>query len=249
MRQRVNTVTNAPFAATGAHMLALGMADVRRGRAAPQHSEMERHAAFSLLNGAAQLWTAAGSALFHASWTRAGQHADMGAVYALLLIPCTYLAQRLGLFGPGRAGHASFCAVATSAVAYTTLHKWRLKSATAVPVMVASLCGLMLLWLWAGSPDEHASFARAFFGPIARTRPKGLSMRLLAASAVCAGCAFAATAWDMRSGAACAPRSLMQWHSVWHVSAAAALWLLYAFLRSEAPADVGSAADAGGDDA
>ena len=35
--------------------------------------------------------------------------------------------------------------------------------------------------------------------------------------------------------AGCVPRGAFQWHSVWHFAAAAALWLLYAFLRSERP--------------
>ena len=33
----------------------------------------------------------------------------------------------------------------------------------------------------------------------------------------------------------CAPRGAFQWHAAWHFAAAAALWLLYAFLRSERP--------------
>ena len=33
----------------------------------------------------------------------------------------------------------------------------------------------------------------------------------------------------------CAPRGLFQWHAAWHFAAAASLWLLYAFLRSERP--------------
>ena len=33
----------------------------------------------------------------------------------------------------------------------------------------------------------------------------------------------------------CAPRGVFQWHAAWHFAAAAALWLLYAFLRSERP--------------
>ena len=33
----------------------------------------------------------------------------------------------------------------------------------------------------------------------------------------------------------CAPRGGFQWHAAWHFAAAASLWLLYAFLRSERP--------------
>ena len=33
----------------------------------------------------------------------------------------------------------------------------------------------------------------------------------------------------------CAPRGWFQWHAAWHAAAAAALWLLYAFFRSERP--------------
>jgi hypothetical protein len=33
----------------------------------------------------------------------------------------------------------------------------------------------------------------------------------------------------------CAPRGWLQWHAAWHLFAAAALWLLYAFFRSERP--------------
>jgi hypothetical protein len=33
----------------------------------------------------------------------------------------------------------------------------------------------------------------------------------------------------------CAPRGVFQWHAAWHFAAAASLWLLYAFLRSERP--------------
>jgi hypothetical protein len=45
---------------------------------------------------------------------------------------------------------------------------------------------------------------------------------------------------------ACSPRGWFQWHSLWHLAAAAALWLQYAFLRSEQPdkGDGGAAPEA-----
>jgi hypothetical protein len=58
-------------------------------------------------------------------------------------------------------------------------------------------------------------------------------------SAAAAVAAFAATSADMASAGspACNPDSLLQLHSLWHVAAAAALHLLYVFLRSESPSD------------
>ena len=232
LRQRVNTVSNLPFAVTGAHVSALGWQDWQQRRRPPGLSRLELHPGFSLLFGASQLWIAAGSALFHASWTRAGQRADMGAVYCSLLLPSAYLALRLGLLGPGRTGRAGFMALSLCASAYMTVNKWHLKSSVVVPAQIAALCLLLLLWLALGSPTPHAQ--RWWTGPVARERPQGLALRLLLASALCTGAAFAATAADMTRVAACRPRALFQWHSVWHVCAAAGLWLLYAFLRSEA---------------
>ena len=141
LRQPANSVSNAAFALTGAHMLALGVADARawrRQRGAPggSHSELCNYPLFSLANAAAQLWVAAGSLLFHASWTRAGQRADMGAVYAVLLCPAAYTAQRLGLLGPGDA-HLPFAAALLAGGAYFTAYKVRHARALLISLMGA----------------------------------------------------------------------------------------------------------------
>lgn len=257
MRQPVNTASNLPFALTGAHMLALGVADARAWRrssvaTAELHSELQRFPLFSLANGAAQVWVAAGSFLFHGSFTRAGQRADMGAVYTVLLCPTVYVAQRLGLLGPGNA-HAPFAAALACAGAWFTHNKWRIKSSRVVPVLVVLLALLQALWLAAGSGERQASLRRWLWGPQRRDRPAGMAWPLLLGAVVSIGIAFGAlaetlcvvglltvpvcagcTVRDMML-AGCSPRGAFQWHAAWHFAAAAALWLLYAFLRSERP--------------
>jgi hypothetical protein len=199
VRQPVNTLSNLPFALTGAHMLALGVADARaarrRGaRGAAEHSELERYALFSLLNGGAQLWVAAGSLLFHGSWTRAGQRADMGAVYTVLLCPAAYVAQRLGLFGPG-AAHRRFAAAVLAAAAWFTVNKWRIKSSGVVPSLIVVLLTLQALWFYVGSPPTHGVDARRWlWGPVQRRRPAGMAWPLLCASALSIAVAFGARA-------------------------------------------------------
>jgi hypothetical protein len=205
VRQPVNTFSNLPFALTGAHMLAVGVADARAGRrraagAPAEHSELERFALFSLANGAAQLWVAGGSLLFHGSWTRAGQRADMGAVYAVLLCPAAYVAQRLGLFGPGGA-HGSFASVVLATGAWFTVQKWRLKSSRMVPALIGLLAALQALWFCVGSPPTDGSGAagggglkRWLWGPLQRRRPEGLAWPLLVAAAVSIAVAFGACA-------------------------------------------------------
>ena len=194
VRQPVNTASNLPFALTGAHMLALGAADARAWRrsstpTAQLHSELQRFPLFSLANGVAQLWVAAGSLLFHASYTRAGQRADMGAVYTVLLCPLAYMAQRLGLLGPGDA-HAPFAAALLGAGAWFTLNKWRLKSMRVVPALVALLALLQALWLAAGSAERDAGLRRWLWGPQRRDKPAGLAWPLLLASLASIALAF-----------------------------------------------------------
>ncbi len=198
VRQPANTVSNAPFALTGAHMLALGVADLRARRRAggtcgAEQSELERYALFSLANGAAQLWVAAGSLLFHGSWTRAGQRADMGAVYMVLLCPAAYVAQRLGLLGPG-AAHAPFAAAVLAAGAWFTVNKWRLKSSFMVPALIALLLALQALWFVVGSPvaSDNAGLRRWLCGPVQRRRPCGLAWPLLCAASLSIAAAFGA---------------------------------------------------------
>ena len=254
LRQRVNTVTNAAFLVTGAHVLTLGLTDARHGRrtlglasrAPPpgvRDSELQRHWPFSVLFGLAQMGVGIGSAFFHASWTRAGQRADMGGVYAVLLIPMCHVAHRLGLLGWGRWGLRLFLALSLALCAAAVHLKWRLHSSVVVPALVAALAGLMLTWLAIGSPTQPSSgalAARAFWcGPQPRQRPRHMAWPLAVACVVASACAFGATWVDMSRPGACHPGGLWQWHSVWHVCSAAALWCLYAFLRSEAPMDWG----------
>jgi hypothetical protein len=194
VRQPVNTVSNLPFALTGAHMLALGVADARAWRrssvaTAELHSELQRFPLFSLANGAAQVWVAAGSVLFHGSFTRAGQRADMGAVYTVLLCPMVYVAQRLGLLGPGYA-HAPFAALLACAGAWFTHNKWRIKSSRVVPALVVLLALLQALWLAAGSGERGAGLRRWLWGPQRRDRPAGMAWPLLLAAVVSIGIAF-----------------------------------------------------------
>ncbi len=201
VRQPVNAFSNLPFALTGAHMLALGVADARAWRRrAAEHTELERFPLFSLANGAAQLWVAVGSLLFHGSWTRAGQRADMGAVYTVLLCPAAYVAQRLGLLGPG-AAHGPFGAVVLATAAGFTVQKWRLKSSRMVPALIALLAALQALWFCVGSPPSDAGggaaggggLKRWLWGPLQRRRPEGLAWPLLAAAAVSIAVAFGAS--------------------------------------------------------
>ena len=256
LRQRVNTVTNAPFLVTGIHILTLGVADARHGRrtssltsGAPppglRASELQRHWQFSVLFGLANMAVGIGSAFFHASWTRAGQRADMGGVYAVLLIPMCHVAHRLGLLGWGKWGHTAFLALSLALCAAAVHLKWRLHSSVVVPGLVAALAALMLTWLAIGAPmppsGSGAAAARAFWcGPQPRQRPRDMAWPLAAACVLASACAFGATWVDMASPGACHPRGLWQWHSVWHVCSSAALWFLYAFLRSEAPMDRGA---------
>lgn len=257
LRQAANAVSNAPFAAAGAHAAALGWADAGRRRATPQHSQLESHPAFSLLFGGALLLVAAGSWLFHASWSRAGQRLDMAGVYSVLLVPICFLALRLGLLGPRRAGgELAFRSAALAAAAAAARWKWRLKSATLVPLLVAVLAGLLALWLALGSPEAAAEAAaeceaslppvaptstqrRWWLGPVKRTPPSGMAWGCLVGSAACAAAAFWATLADTASAGspACHPHSPLQLHSLWHLCSAAALHLLYVFLRSEAPVE------------
>jgi hypothetical protein len=198
IRQPANTVSNLPFALTGAHMLALGVADARAWRRSNArmtstlvHSELQRYPLFSLANGGAQLWVAAGSLLFHASYTRAGQRADMGAVYTVLLCPLAYLAQRLGLLGPGDA-HVPFAAALLAAGAWFTHNKWRLKSMRVVPALLVLLVLLKALWLTVGSGEREAGLRRWLWGPQRRDRPVGLAWPLLSAALFCIVLAFGA---------------------------------------------------------
>jgi hypothetical protein len=198
VRQPVNTVSNLPFALTGAHMLALGVADARAWRrssvaTAELHSELQRFPLFSLANGAAQVWVAAGSLLFHASYTRAGQRADMGAVYTVLLCPTVYVAQRLGLLGPGNA-HAPFATALACAGAWFTHNKWRIKSSRVVPALVVLLALLQALWLAVGSGERRAGLRRWLWGPQRRDRPAGMAWPLLLAAVVSIAIAFG-TRW------------------------------------------------------
>ena len=209
-RQPVNTVSNLPFALTGAHMLALGVADARawwrssaRMTSTLVHSELQRYPLFSLANGGAQLWVAAGSLLFHASYTRAGQRADMGAVYTVLLCPLVYLAQRLGLLGPGDA-HVPFVAALLGAGAWFTHNKWRLKSMRVVPALLVLLVLLKALWLTAGSGEREAGLRRWLWGPQRRDRPAGLAWPLLSAALLCIVLAFGACPSQLESAADCA---------------------------------------------
>ena len=242
LRQPVNTLSNFPFALGALHQLVLGRADLRAWRAhgpaaaaAERSSELARYPFFTLCSAAAQLWVACGSSFFHGSWTRAGQQADIGAVYAVLLCPVLYVAQRLGLLGPGDA-HCSFGSALLAITAALTAFKWRIKSSIVVPALIGALVGLLALWFRVGSPmvSQPDCLRRWLLGPVQRERPRGLQQPLLFAAAIAIGLAFAATAHDMTLRG-CNPRSLFQWHAVWHLFAAFSLELLNRFLRSEAP--------------
>lgn len=209
VRQPVNTLSNLPFVLTGAHMLVLGATDTRAARegracAAADRSMLQHFPLFTFANGAAQLWVAAGSLLFHGSWTRAGQRVDMGAVYAALLCPAVYVAQRVGLLGPGGA-HSSFATVLLAACIWFTANKWRVKSATMVPALIVLLVGLLLLWFAVGSPvADGGSVRRWLLGPVQRRRPDGLTWELLVGAALSIALAFGACVrWCARVECAC----------------------------------------------
>lgn len=242
LRQPVNTLSNLPFALGALHQLLLGSGDLQawrsRGPAAAaveRGTELARFPFYTLCSAAAQLWVAVGSAFFHGSWSRAGQRADIGAVYAVLLCPVLYVAQRLGLLGPGDAQSPFLAALVASTTALTA-YKWRIKSSIVVPALIGALVGLLTLWFRAGSPAlaQPGGLQRWLLGPVQRERPRELAHPVLVAAALAIGLAFAATAYDM-SLIACSPRSNFQWHAVWHLFAAVSLQLLNRFLRSEAP--------------
>lgn len=268
LRQRVNTVTNVVFLATGVHILALGVSDAQhcswslaprsdaasvllastaaQAHGVPRVSELQRYWLFSLLFGGAQVCVFVGSAFFHASWTRAGQHADMSAVYAVLILPICHMAHRLGMFGPvpTPTSQLSFLSISLALCAAAARLKWRLHSSTAVPCLGIALAALILLWIACGTPvatrrpgaGGPTSSWRAFWiGPQPRQRPRNLAWSLGAASVIAISAAFGATWVDMNLPGMCNPTGWWQWHSVWHLCAAASLWCLYAFFRSEEP--------------
>jgi len=69
-----------------------------------------------------------------------------------------------------------------------------------------------------------------------RRRPAGLEYRLCGASLLAIAAAFVCRELDVRWDVACYPHSFFQLHALWHVLAAASLWFLWLFLRSERPA-------------
>lgn len=198
--------SNAAFLVSGAHMLAMAHLDFR---AAGGASAMGRHPVFSAVNGAATVFAAVGSFLFHASNTAAAEQIDSGSVVGLLVCPVLYLCQRLF-----RVSDAALVLWANLLTFAFTFWKWQIETVlpldAVVFILLAALVGLQLAWV------------------------RGRRVRWpLAGAAVAAGVASAmARSMD---ASACSPLSGAQGHAAWHVLAALALWLQYAFLRSERP--------------
>ncbi len=213
--QPANSWSNVPFLASGAHMLAVALADARSSgdEALLCRGGMARFPMFSALNGLAQMFAGASSFLFHASMAARTQRWDVTGVYCLVAVPSLYLLWRLGALGQPRCARAAaaFAAAAVAAAAAAQLHAWRLERPArgCTPVVLAELsamAALLALWLWPlGSPlapdDDDAGEALYGGGACARWRrrrrralPSGMAYTLCAAAAACILAAYGACA-------------------------------------------------------
>jgi hypothetical protein len=176
--QPSNSWSNAPFIASGAHMLAVALQDARSGGDAAARGGMARFPLVSAVNGCAQCFAGASSFLFHASMAASTQRLDVTGVYCVVAVPTIYLLLRLGALGPPRGARARvvFLASAAGAAAVLQLHAWRLERPArgCTPIVLAGLAAmaaLLALWLWVlGSPlaeDEEAAPAEANDGDAA----------------------------------------------------------------------------------
>lgn len=205
LRTQVNTWSNAAFLLTGLYIFALGVAD---WRSRSRTNFLGAHPAFSFAYSAACIGLAIGSAFFHASLTRWGQHADVAMMYAPPLV--------LVALNTARYGHRSIASrlrpleasvvLAASAWLVLTIFKWSVSSV----VVLSILIGALMVFAVADSLDRRVS-----------ARPR---LIVLAGAAFIAGLVFQ---WlDIA-------RIVTEGHALWHVCSAAALWWAYHYHRSE----------------
>ncbi len=211
LRTRVNTWSNVAFLFVGLYVIALGLADRRAGS---RHNFLTSNPAFSFLYGAACIGLATGSAFFHASLTRWGQHVDVAMIYAppLLLIAMN-VARHMGETQLLRVRSLEI-SIATGIGLWLILFwfKWSLSSTAVVVGLAATLLLFAVL--------DHRN-------PRFETRFRYMGLATLALSA---GVFFqaldAARVLAVGDG-------LFQGHSLWHVCGALALWWAYRYYRSE----------------
>jgi len=205
LRTQVNTWSNAAFLLTGLYIFALGVMDWR----SRSHTNfLSAHPGFSFAYSAACIGLALGSAFFHASLTRWGQHADVAMMYAPPLVLVALNAARYGHRSVAswlRPLEASVVLAGSSWLALTVF-KWSVSSVVALSVLI----GALMVFALADCLDRRVS-----------VRPR---LIVLAGAAFVAGLVFQ---WlDMA-------RIVTEGHALWHVCSAASLWWAYQYQRTE----------------
>lgn len=212
LRTRVNTWSNVAFLVVGLYVCALAVTD---WRAESRRNFLEAHPVFSLSYGLACIGLAVGSAFFHASLTRWGQHVDVAMIFAPPLLLVVLNAARYTREIPFFRVRTPEMFIVAGLLFWVFLFgfKWSLSSTVVILFLITPLLIFALF--------DHRS-ARI------ETRIRYL---YLAAFAMGLGVLFqaldAARVLSVGNG-------YFQGHSLWHICGATALWWAYAYHRSEA---------------
>ena len=228
IEQPANTLSNIGFLLVGLSILA-GIGAARSGsrREAPGNP-MTRREVYPTVYGSVAVFLGLGSAAFHGTITEWGGWVDLVSMYSFILFLLGYNLSRLGEWSDRR-----FLSSYASATVLLAAIQWPLDNGFGKYIFGALIVVTLV---------TEARLAGKLASPIIVSRDRrwlwgGLGVYV-----------FGSVVWALSrtDGVLCSPDTVFQGHALWHLTAAAAVGLLYAYLRSEteqvhAPATPGTA--------
>ncbi|MBI4370029.1 MAG: ceramidase domain-containing protein [Elusimicrobia bacterium] len=210
IRQRSNTWSNLGFIFIGSLILSRALSSQTSKRALPQNT-LNSNPILTAAYGLTMVYIGISSGYFHASLTYAGQWLDNMSMYMLMVFIILYNLARskampLKLFGPAYIG-----AVGAMGVILSLMDPAR-------RIIFAALLAL-------------ATIMEVKFYLEHRAQAWG---RCLAAAVFAIISAYACWWLDIKK-IACAPKTWLQGHALWHILGAASAGFLFLYYKSETP--------------
>ncbi len=216
VREPVNTLTNIPYLFVGIMLWILANKDRRKKKTT---NLMVRYPIYTRIYAMSCIFLFFASTFFHASLIRVAQQLDMGAVFAIVLLPIFYNLHKINNYYYNKTTKETsirlirrFLIAFGIMVTILTLLKWHMNSAVVIPSLVALITLTAIFLEFRVSNYTNKRYLLISVTAIA------MGMTLYAGDKYKTLCDY--NLW-------------IPPHALWHIFAAASILTLYLYLRSE----------------